>query len=664
MRLSSAPFTLPLLVLCLASCSGEKLSTTSEKSAGGPADFPFVARATDFPELSSLGQRIYASFDGERAQGMVAFVDQFHRLRGNEGYQRTLDEVEAELVALRDAAASRGDASLSGATLRRLALGEKAPAWTGRRASLAYRVSEDDPWVELSAFDSLADRRRTALMAGSANLPEGIYTLVPARGFSDIGLSFEEAREPEVLRGLAPDHFRGKAVLAHAGGYSQSREMRAYLEAGALALLTSQIGLYPVHRIEAAAGMLEEAIPVATMPRRREDDGLFPGTLGFSLSPAQHRELATALGCPLRRREEARPETLRSCTQPRPLQIRVRSETHSSLSEATTLEFVLPGRSAKDAVVFMSDVDGAGANDDASGVAMQLELLRAIVELQSAGKLPQLEFSLVFLWGTENDSVDAWLAQNELQLHAAFTFDMVGNDPSLPDESVFLLERMPDPSVSCLRGPDMASGWGFPRDSCEAPSEELQQGHWINDYSWASISLLGQALGGWRARTNPHEGGSDQVSFLQGQVPAVLAWHFPDWAYETNLDRIERVDEEEMRRVAAAIAAVALGIAAHRQVDHLEMRRALQASLASRVQAHCASLPQGAPATSSASLSENARACDPSLERAIAEAWQTWFRRAFTQLPSRGSSTAPLDAEVEGLLDAARREIEACLAAC
>jgi hypothetical protein len=65
----------------------------------------------------------------------------------------------------------------------------------------------------------------------------------------------------------------------------------------------------------------------------------------------------------------------------------------------------------------------------------------------------------------------------------------------------------------------------------------------------------------WSTREHPYEGGSDHSVFRERGIPAVLFWHFPDFAYHTSLDRMDHVDAEEMHRTGAAILCAALALA-------------------------------------------------------------------------------------------------------
>ena len=109
----------------------------------------------------------------------------------------------------------------------------------------------------------------------------------------------------------------------------------------------------------------------------------------------------------------------------------------------------------------------------------------------------------------------------------------------------------------------------------------------------------------WSTREHPYEGGSDHTVFEARGVPAVLFWHFPDFAYHTSLDRMPHVDRDEMRRTGSAILATALAVADARPFD---MDRYLE-SLAMEQDLRLA-------------------ACEKAGKDSTGELWKTWCKGA------------------------------------
>lgn len=141
-------FVPPLLAISLLACGSRPLPVTAEAPT----------------RLGGYAAIVHARFDPERAHATVAYVDRHFRVRGNEGYVKTLERVEAELAA-------------GGVTsVRALALGPVRPTWTPRAARLSL-VGEDEPVI---AFASEAERDRACLLVGSDPVEEVELELVRA----------------------------------------------------------------------------------------------------------------------------------------------------------------------------------------------------------------------------------------------------------------------------------------------------------------------------------------------------------------------------------------------------------------------------------------------------------------------------------------------------
>jgi hypothetical protein len=203
--------------------------------------------------------------------------------------------------------------------------------------------------------------------------------------------------------------------------------------------------------------------------------------------------------------------------------------------------------------VFSAHVQEPGANDNASGVAAQLEMARVAARLLESGAVnPQR--TITFLWGDEMASTRRFVNQCTARKQGilwGLSMDMVGQDMEKTGAS-FLIEKIPDPSAIWTRGTESFSEWGageFTRD--------MLMPHYLNDV------VLGRALeraasNGWIVKTNPFEGGSDHQSFLESGIPAVLLWHFTDQYYHTDLDRLEMVSAPEMKNVGVTALTTAL----------------------------------------------------------------------------------------------------------
>lgn len=224
--------------------------------------------------------------------------------------------------------------------------------------------------------------------------------------------------------------------------------------------------------------------------------------------------------------------------------------------EVRTLVATIVGATKPEEVVVLSThLEAPGACDNASGAAGQVENAATLVRVLDGGGLEWPARSLSFVWGLENDQVDIWLAHTERTPIVAVNAVMIGESRA-DTGAVPLLERYPDPGAIVTIAPDKHSLWG---------SREIEP-QWLVPNGLSVIARcalvdVSRHVGTWETFENPYEGGTDHERFLHSAVPAVLFWHFTDFAFHTSLDRLARVDGEELRRMATAAMATALAIA-------------------------------------------------------------------------------------------------------
>ena len=113
---------------------------------------------------------------------------------------------------------------------------------------------------------------------------------------------------------------------------------------------------------------------------------------------------------------------------------RSRSTRRPATAAAHTVVATLPGRDRSKYVLFCahgdSDSGGPGANDNASGVAIVLEIARAAAAAIKSGAMPQPAWDLRFAsWGGEIASTREYLAamdKDPCRLQAVFNYDQSG----------------------------------------------------------------------------------------------------------------------------------------------------------------------------------------------------------------------------------------------
>jgi len=523
-----------LLWIVLAGCGA-----SSSPSGGDPPTAP-VAEAPPTPGLDRRAAAVHARFSPERALAVTAYADRYFRVRGNEGYIKTLERVRD---TLREAGFS---------ALAMPALGPVQPTWTPRSATLT--ALGDDGEERLVHFASEAEVDRAALLVGSDSFGPAELEVIGADA---------------VARG---EDATGRVVLGEGSPGRLFRELVA--PSGAVGLLTRN--LEPYHQTDAHPDMAQF--------------GYLPDHEG------------TAFGFSLSRRDYL---AMQGVTR-----VRVRVDVAVSESAAVAVDARIEGTDPDaGAIVFVAHVDEPGANDNASGVGALTELAVALRAAIEAGDVPRPRRTLVFLWGQEMEVSRAWLARPPLPVAAGLVMDMVGEDPDAVG-APFLIERMPDPGAIWLRAPDAHTEWGATQ-----VGEDRLRGHFLNDLMAASASSVARLDGPWDWRTNPFEGGSDHVPFLERGLPSVLGWHFTDGAYHTTVDRMDRVSGDEMRRVAATFGAAALTMASD---DASELGALLDHAEATRLR----------QVESAGAALIAAGESDEATEARVRDAWRAWYAQA------------------------------------
>lgn len=228
--------------------------------------------------------------------------------------------------------------------------------------------------------------------------------------------------------------------------------------------------------------------------------------------------------------------------------LKVQIETKIYPSEELTLVADIKGTTnPKERLVFSAHVQEPGANDNASGVGVALEMASVTAQLIKEGKL-NLKRSLTFLWGDEIVSTNRYVKEDSIRaqdIKWGISLDMVGENTDITGGS-FLIEKMPDPSAIWTRGNDKHTEWG----GRKMKLKEMKP-HYLNDFLIDKFMEQGK-LANWTVNTNPFEGGSDHVPFLRSNIPSVLFWHFTDQFYHTDNDRIDKVSKTTLKNVGTA----------------------------------------------------------------------------------------------------------------
>lgn len=204
---------------------------------------------------------------------------------------------------------------------------------------------------------------------------------------------------------MTPERVAGKLVLTNGIGLDASRTA---MRAGALGIVSDCRAANRLFKNGPEVDLTNEWHNYTIPPWNVESKGF-----GFSISPALGRWLRTLL---------AKGQTLRC----------------HALVDTRPYEGVLPVVSGRlpgmepEEIVLTGHYDEFGADDNCSQVAVGLEVCRAILSMQKAGKLPPLKRSIRLLFPMEVRGFNALIQNPEETRHmrAGLNIDTVGTDQS------------------------------------------------------------------------------------------------------------------------------------------------------------------------------------------------------------------------------------------
>ncbi|MED5329990.1 MAG: M28 family peptidase [Planctomycetota bacterium] len=558
-----------------------------------------AGQSQDGGGLSDSMHRVKDLFNKEQAMELVEELDGYYRTRGNDGYLRSVQKVFIQLKA-----AGFDDAGVGGATLDTVAIrdyGPVLPAWTPVQAS--FEVVSPQVGV-LHQFDDESGLERTFVAVNSFPTPsQGV--VAPLMRYD---------------RSQPPDAYAGTIVVGN--DPAEHLFKRAVLEGGALGVVSSYLGDYndPDNN--------RDAIRYSKVPYDAERQGF-----ALNVSPNKH-------------------DVLKRLLDTGPVYGKVTIDARFTDTRSRTLIARIQGSDPEaGTVAVVSHLDEPGTNDNATGVAVLAGIAGGMLRAIRDGEMPRPRRSITFRWGTEFECSREWIASNPGNIDIALIIDMVGQDLAKTG-ALPLMERIPDPGAVWARPPlDIHSEWG----RGDVRESDLQ-GSFLNDYVLAAMELRKEQTG-WPAQSNPFEGGSDHESFLERGIHAVLLWHFTDVYYHTNLDRLDKVDPDEMENMAVAAMTV-LHHFSHAGLDRAQ--ECLDVVLAAGRHRLTTEAENARTYLSFEAVANNPtqRQAVLSRERRIVLAWARWYREALLSVVEFEPDPTNLDRfALEGRVDQALSEI-------
>ncbi len=472
-------YLLPLGIFLLTTCSKKNTSP----------HHPIIE-----PYFTMIDQE----FDESQALQTVAYVEQFFRVVGNEGFNKSIFYVEKELQSagfINEDVAEEDDRLTYRIEERPL----ERQTWEPVGASLSL---EDG--TEILNFET--NRNMIAINSYSTGNPETYEVVYVGSGRE---LNFDQ-------------DIKGKVVFGETSVRYLFNE--AVLKRG-------------------AAGVLAYRMPSYTNPEVNQTSIQFSG---ITLDE-QSRSFGILLSY-------AAKEALLKSIENGDDQITVDITTNIYPSTELTVVAELKGSThPDDRFVFSAHVQEPGANDNASGVGALTEVALTSARLFADGKINP-ERTITYLFGDEIISTRRFIEEDSVRAETikwGMSLDMVGEDTEKTGGS-FLIEKMPDPGAIWVRGNEKHTEWGG-----RILSKEDMMPHYFNDFVLNRFIEQGQAKD-WTVNVNPYEGGSDHVPFLRNDIPGLLLWHFTDQFYHTDNDRIDKVSPQTLKNVGTGALITAL----------------------------------------------------------------------------------------------------------
>ena len=524
------------------------------------------------------------NLSGEQAYETTAFMEQFWRVVGNEGFNKSIHKVAESLKAagyVLEENASNTDRFTYRLEKRPL----QHPTWEILDADISL-VGENTPLLSFST-------NRNMVYINSISTPKNGIT--------------SEVIYVEGIDDLQRISVKGKIIFTETNATDIYKE--GVLKKGALGIITYDNPDY-----------LKPDVNVNSIQFRSLTFDP-KNTWGIALSYSAKERLKAAL-------------------EKGPVYAKVYISSKVYPSEELTLVAKIKGSEIPgESLVFSAHVQEPGANDNASGVGVQLEMATVAAKLIRNGGI-DVQRTMTFIWGDEIISTKRYLQENEKRAKGikwGLSLDMVGENTAITG-GTFLIEKMPDPSAIWTRGKDKHTDWGG-----NLLTLEDMKPHYLNDYMIHNFLKQGK-VAHWEVNTNPYEGGSDHTPFLDNNIPGLLFWHFTDQFYHTDGDRLDKVSQETLKNVGIASLASALTLINGDSYTAMDIVKIVRDAATNRLSEEFLlsekSIKSGNPAES---------------EIAILKAWEDWYLKAIA------STTDLASPENTVILDKAILEAQAII---
>lgn len=486
--------------------------------------------AQDAPPLISVdtAAALASELSGSGAKRTVQSLSQHHRMRGSTGINAAADLIrerllgygftKAEIIAL------PADGKIFYGTQR------ARPAWNASFAELWERRQGAGRWADAERVASWSDQPISLAqdsVSGSADAE-----------LVDVGTGALEAE-------YAGKDVRGKLVLI--SGQPESASALAITKYGAAGIVS-----WAQNQKQAWWGDDESLVRWGHLDTWRDP------AFAFMVSPARARAWQARI---------AKGETVR---------LRARVAAGRTAGEYRIPTAVILGRNPNQEIVYSCHLDhpSPGANDNASGCSGILEIARTFQKLVAAGRLPQPQRTIRFIWPCEIECTIGLLNARPAfatRTLATVHLDMIGGDTE-KTKSVLQVEGSPPSLPSFVDDVGFAIGRWVNAQTVEFTDSGASQ--------WPLLDPEGEKRA-LQAEVGGFSGGSDHVVWSEGswRIPVISIADWPDRYIHTQRDVPANLDATKMKRAMFIAAAAGWYLANVRQSDIPRLEAARQSEI-------------------------------------------------------------------------------------
>jgi len=450
------------------------------------------------------GELVKEELSGRSAKSYVSEITRYHRIQGSSMYH------EAALY-LRDELRKMGKVDVE---LLQFPADGKRMFWTHEN-TIGWSIKS----AELRMLEP-----RKVLLARFEDTPQALHTFSRKTPIGGVVAELVDVGKGVKSKDYKGKKVRGKIVLA-TGGARQVHQL-AVIERGAVGVVTDSLA-YEFPNVRESIDIPDAHSYQGIWPTGKDLDKI---RFGFSLSKRQGNELRALMA--------------------KGKKVKLKADVDSRLfpGKYDVVSASIKGASRPEEEVFLIAHlchPKPGANDNASGSGLLLEIARTISALIRSRKIKRPARTIRFFWVPETTGTVAMLStypEMRKKLIAGINLDMVGEDQDLCGSTLHLT---PTP------------------DSLPSYLNDLVQIVLEKSGSILDPMIQSGLLSTFRFARVPYGLGSDHAEFVEPTtgVPCVSFTQWPDKFYHTSMDTIDKVSETSLKRVGWTSAIVALKVA-------------------------------------------------------------------------------------------------------